>query len=736
MKVDVEVSSRAATRSDNQGSSKRTPRSNQTEKVWPVAGTAICTLLLSVVFLTERDADVKQLPELTGAFLKSLFASPTINVRLIAENAAGIFIAALIVLAWYGVGERLQRGIEKFFAQGEPEHREHLMLGLAERIAFGAGACSLLWFALGLVGLFRTPVAIGLLALGVSLATGLLIENLRRRARTERQKSKRQIFDYVVLALMAIPLGCAFIAALAPPTGKDALVYRLALPQSYVAAGSLVDTPRNIYSFLALGAEMNGVWAMLVGKVINAHVAEVAFGVLAFAYFPLLLMLVYGWARESKLSSASSLVAAAMVAGIPTIYQVAASGYADHALAIYIALSIRAAARWWSTINHRWLVTMALALGFALTIKLIAVFVCLPLLLMFLLKARNAQQQCSEKSNAILLNGMLALVCAGLLASPWYLRTWMKTGNPVYPFYVNALGGNAEGWDAERSQLFQVFLSRYGGESKSVLDYVIAPVKLSLQAQPEISSKYDGVIGIAFLVGLPLLLWGIRQSRVNAELKVTAALAGSFYLFWLFTSQQLRFLLPIFPCLAVAMMATAQVASGSKSAAMRWIMSASIAPGVLVIAAWFMAQNPVNAAIGTETREAYLTRRLQYYSYYETINHDLPLNARVWLINLRCDGFYLRRQFVSDYVFEDYTLTQMVKAARDAHELKEQVKSQGITHVLIRHDTLLDYARSPLVDDRKSEAENQARLNLLKSFLTEESKVIRSDAKYLLAEIK
>ncbi|HYE74987.1 MAG TPA: phospholipid carrier-dependent glycosyltransferase, partial [Blastocatellia bacterium] len=339
---------------------------------------------------------------------------------------------------------------------------------------------------LGVAKLFRAPVAIGLLVLGVALATTLLIENLRHRVRTERQESKRKIFNYAAWALIGIPLVCAFVAALAPATGKDALVYRLVLPQSYVAAGSFVDTPRNVYSFLALGAEMNGVWAMLIGKVINAHVAEVAFCVLAFAYFPLLVMLVYGWARESKLSHASALAAAAMVAGIPTIYQVAASGYADHVLAIYLALGIRAASRWWSTLNHRWLVTIALALGFALTIKLIAIFICLPLLLMFLLKARNAQQQCSEKSNAILLNGMLALVCAGMLASPWYIRTWMKTGNPVYPFYVNVLGGSAEGWDSERSQLFQIFLSRYGGESKSVLDYVIAPVKLSLQAHPEI----------------------------------------------------------------------------------------------------------------------------------------------------------------------------------------------------------------------------------------------------------
>jgi hypothetical protein len=393
---------------------------------------------------------------------------------------------------------------------------------------------------------------------------------------------------------------------------------------------------------------------------------------------------------------------------------------------------------------------MAAALGAALAVKLIAVFACLPLVVVVLLKARAAQQ-CSpaeagagERANAVLLAGLTALLGAGLLAAPWYVRTWAKTGNPVFPFYVAALGGGAPGWDAERSQLLQIFLARYGGEAKGLLDYVAAPLKLSLQAQPELASRYDGVLGVAFLAGLPLLAWGVwRGPRAGffAEAKLTAAVAGSYYVCWLFSSQQMRFLLPALPCLAVATVAAAQ-AAGRWSAgvrheqALQWATLAAVVPGLLVIAAWFAEQNPVRAATGGETREAYLTRRLEHYAYYEVVNRDLPADARLWLVNMRADTVHLKRAFVSDYVFEDYTLTAMVRATRDARELRDRVCSLGVTHVLIRHDALLDYARSPLVDERRPEAENRFRLGMLKSLLTEEARVLRSDAKYALVELK
>ncbi|MFN7930108.1 MAG: hypothetical protein U0Y68_19720 [Blastocatellia bacterium] len=334
----------------------------------------------------------------------------------------------------------------------------------------------------------------------------------------------------------------------------------------------------------------------------------------------------------------------------------------------------------------------------------------------------------------MLLSGLLAFVLAGLLASPWYIRTWLRTGSPLYPFYAHLWPGSSANWDADRSRLFQVWVSRYGGEQKTLLDYVAAPLKLSFQAQPEMPANYDGVIGIALLLGLPLLLWGSWRWWLRPEQKIACAVAGGWFLCWLFTSEQLRFVLPALPLLALAIIAvSAQINAAQMFLQGLWLACA--VPGLLVIGAWWLEQNPLRVVLGGEAREAYLTRRLEHYPYYQIINHDLPASARVWLINTRNDTVHLERAFFADYVFEDYTLTKLVQQASNLAELRARVQAMGITHILLRHDVLLDYQRTPLVDERKSEAENQAKLQLLKSFLTEGTTVLKRDGKFMLLQL-
>lgn len=176
-------------------------------------------------------------------------------------------------------------------------------------------------------------------------------------------------------AVRALPVALAVVAALAPPTGKDALTYHRAVPQAYLAAGGIVELPENIPSYFALGAEMHGLWAMLLGGLSRHRVGEVAFGAVLFAFLPLLLATVYGWGRERALSRPEALIAAGLVATVPTAYYVAANAYVDLAQALYVTLAIHAAARWWTTLEPMRLVYLALALGFGLSVKLLAAFI-------------------------------------------------------------------------------------------------------------------------------------------------------------------------------------------------------------------------------------------------------------------------------------------------------------------------------------------------------------------------
>lgn len=716
-------------------------RATQARTTRPGVILLLWAVVLVFAFLCFRAADVGQLPALAASFLRSLAPGALLSLSGLASSLLGAAVAALILLSWYGLGHQLIRVARMRRATAEESEEDgSRAFEWARACAFGAGAWSLLWFALGLMRAYSRASALLALLVGLSL---FVVSYLRNRGARRRPAGKATDKPGRVALLMTALIGAlGLLAALAPPVAKDTLLYHLSLPKLFIAAGGFTDAANNIASFLPLGAEMHSVWAMLLGQLAGVRAGEAAAGATQFAFFPLLVAFVYGWARELKLDRSWSLIAALLIASVPTIYYVAASGYIDLALSLYVALAVEAVSRWWKTQEREQLIFAALGLGFALCIKLTAIFVVFPLALLVLLRARRAQEEGQAGGASvtrIATGGLLALVLAGVLASPWYIRTWAQTGSPVFPFYLNIWKGSAPGWDVERSLWFQEINSRYGGYPKNLFSYVLAPVRLSLMGQPELPAYYDGVIGVAFLFGLPLVIWAWRRAGLDVEARIAAGVSVVLFIFWLFSSEQARYLLPALPGLAVAVVASGPLLAdryGEKSGGLlEWTLVGVGLAGTLVILAWFMQQNPLRVVLGGESRGDYLARRLDYYPYYELVNRELPAQARVWLINMRRDTYNLERPYFSDYMFEDYTLKKYVDEAASVEELRRRVRADGITHLLVRHDLLLDTSRSPIIDERRAPEENRAKMRLLVSFLLDGTRVIRRDDRFMLIEL-
>src|SRR3989442_9433506 len=85
------------------------------------------------------------------------------------------------------------------------------------------------------------------------------------------------------------------------------------------------------------------------------------------------------------------------------------------------------------------------------------------------------------------------------------------------------------------------------GNALTPLDCLLSPVRLALAAQPEEPVYYDGVLGVAFLFAVTLGLWALATRRLEAELGLALLVSSVLYVFWLFSSQQLRYLLPPTP---------------------------------------------------------------------------------------------------------------------------------------------------------------------------------------------
>jgi len=693
---------------------------------------AIWAAILVTIFVAFRSTDLLRLPSL----VENVGGGALFGIEGILASVAGLIIAGLILVSWFGIGTFVFR-----YLGGEQSENHSGLLEIVRIIAVGAAISSLLWFFLGLAGLFTPLAAIIFTAIGF-VEGGLNIARLRRNDTKGREPSTA--FDKVSLALIVLPAGLALLASLAPPIAKDTLLYHFAVPKAFIAQGSNAFIQGNIASYLALGTEMHVVWAMLLGNLVSARAGEAAAGATTFLFFPLLLAAVFGWARELDTSRRSSLIAVLMVAAIPTAFHVASSGYVDLALALFITLAIWSLCRWWRLQDRQSIILIAIFLGAALSIKLTTVFVIAAFALIVLLRARVEKDPVAvapgsnlgpSSTRRIVFGGIAALLLAGVFASPWYVRNWAATGSPVFPFYMSIWKGAAEGWDVERSNLFQAMNSQYGDAAANPVNYLTAPFRVSLAAQPEDPPLYDGVLGPMFLIGLPLLIWAFWKREVATEAKIAAGVAGVMFLFWLFSSAQLRYLLPIVPALAIAIAASVKSLSGQRDA-LNKVANFSLAGASLLCIvtsfAWFCQKAPLRVVLGGETRDQYLTRNLDYYPFYQAINADTPTDAKVWLINMRRDTYNIERPVFSDYLFEDWTLRKMVWEARDTPELKARVAAMGVEYVLTRHDFLFDFDRSTLVDDKKSRAENEAKLKIAKDFILDRANTVKADEKFSL----
>lgn len=685
---------------------------------------------LGLLFLIFQTHSVARILDPGALFFFKPRGALALDVRQIFYTAIGTALAGLIVLSWHGLGSLIAKLVRV--------ENEDPLLSLVRTTAWGAGLWSLVWLLLGLAKLYNGWVAVTGAVIGIALFA--ISSPLKRSAKST--ESRPDGGSRVLLALLIFVSLLALLASLAPPTAKDTLLYHFSLPKAYLAAGGIVEVPYNIAGYLPLGAEMHSVWAMLLGNLINARVGEAAAGATQYAFYPLLLAGVYGWTRGHVGRRRPAAMAALIIGSIPTAYYVAANAYVDLALALYMMLAIYAIGRWWVRQDKASLVCFALAFGFALCIKLTAAFLAFSIVVLVMLKANVLQKSGHAVKGFVggpVITVAAATLAAALLASPWYLKTCMQTGSPVFPLYLNIWEGSAPGWDVERSLMFQIINSTYGGYPKTAIDYLLVPLRLSLTARLEEPTYFDGVLGASFLLGAPILIWALWQSRLHVELKIAAALSSSLFLFWLFSSQQVRYLLPATPGLAVAIACSAELLCTNVSRGSSRLITAAFGcttiTALLVISIWFLIQNPLPVLIGSESRTDYLSRRIDYFPYYDLVNRTLPPNARVWLINMRRDSYHLDRPYFSDYMFEDHTLKKYVDEARLPGDIKQLALKDGITHVLMRYDVLLDFNRTPLVEPRRSLEENMFKLKLFQKFLSESGGVIKADQKFILIDL-
>lgn len=500
--------------------------------------------------------------------------------------------------------------------------------------AIGFGILGYLVLAIGLAGFLTVPALIGLLVIlaiasypGMRAVVPALVEAVRVRSGAKVRGSE------ALMLLVATSLGAVtLLAALSPPgpADWDGLAYHLAVPKLYLAAHRIFYVPFTSHSNFPFLTEM----LYTLGLALHGPALAKLF------HWTMYLMTAAGIFSLCRrhLNPTAGKVGALLFMSAPLVVWEAGAAYADITTAMYLLLGVYAILNWEETGDRTWLVIAGIVSGFALGTKMLALVPIAALCLWVLWTGKTKGWGKGLKWTALV--GLLAAV----IGAPWYIKTYLYTGNPVYPFFYNIFGGrNFSQADADLYSAAQQAM----GMGRSALDFIMIPWNITMNGGRFFDAPVIyGLLGPAFL---GLLAVQILIGKGNKAVSRLAFVCAVFVVAWFFLMQNARYVITILPLLSII------AGAGAAAALRQWSVGRLVASMLLFVCIGFgiftgyiLILNSAHAAIGLESADSYLSRSLDCYDAESYINKFAPKDARVLLFD-EPRGFYLDR----DYIWAD-----------------------------------------------------------------------------------
>lgn len=603
---------------------------------------------LARYFLPERPADA------TGirAFLDAVFA---------------LGLLALLLLLAGGAGRLLLRWLRFDGLDGLEQALFAVPLGLGI-LAYGI-------LTLGLVGLLR-PGAILIWLLLLAAVTwrewGAIVAGWPGRAsRLPGAWAGLSQTRRAALALAGAILFFALLQALAPPNDYDGLMYHLQAPRLFLEQGRLLLLPDLWQANGPLTVEMLFTVGLAFGS-------ETLARLLHLTYTLLLVLAVYAAGRR-YLGERGAWLAAGTLLGIPVLPLWASTTYADAAWALMEFLTLLAldgALRPPSGTEaaggpvRRWTLLAGLTAGLALGMKTLALggAAVLGLLLLWHGRAWGWRPLLRQ---ALVFGGVSLLV-----ASPWYLKNLLWTGNPFYPL---AFGG--PGWPTQRLAWLMTYLQSFG-VGQGPLDLLLLP--WNLYAHHDRFATFFWSTEAPSLL-FPLAFFYLLSRRVDRRLDGVALFALLRFIIWAAGSQQARFLLPAFPALSLLVAhVLARLADLPALPRIGQVVGLALIGGTVLTTLFYAfaaaAQTgPLSVIVGAESKDSFLRRTVHDYAAMRFIQEELPPTARVLML-WDGQGYYCDARCLPDA--EQSRWVQLVGSAPDPAEVAVRLREMGVTHLL------------------------------------------------------
>ncbi|UCC39956.1 MAG: glycosyltransferase family 39 protein, partial [Candidatus Aminicenantes bacterium] len=342
----------------------------------------------------------------------------------------------------------------------------------------------------------------------------------------------------LVALIIAIILLCSV-----PPVSKDALVHHLAIPKLYLKHGGMYEIPTMPFSYYPMDVDLLYLIPLFLGNDIVPKFIHFAFAILT-AY------LIFSYLKR-RTNNNYALLGVVFFLSTPIIVKLSITVYVDLGLIFFSTASLILLLKWIEDgFRVKVLVLSALFCGMAagtkynglITLLLLALFVP------FVFSRYSPGAKPSFVSAAGY--GILFVSVALLVFSPWMIRNYLWTNNPIFPLYDQFFNLQK----VSKSQTVDLFTFRTLVYHETWWQMAVLPVRVFFQGQDGNPQFFDGKLN-PFILLLPFLaFYHMREDPpiLRNEKRILLAYACLFFATAFFTSDmRIRYISPIIPPLVL-----------------------------------------------------------------------------------------------------------------------------------------------------------------------------------------
>jgi hypothetical protein len=426
--------------------------------------------------------------------------------------------------------------------------------------------------------------------------------------------------------------------------------------------------------------------------------------------------LIYGYLKH-KFGRNWGLLGMGIFLTTPIVIWLSTSAYIDLGMTFFTTGSVLAFLKWRDSKYNRfrWFLVSSCCMGIAIGSKynaLIAWF----LMNMFLMFSFSRD---TRAQGAAIKYGMLFFAISAVIASPWYLKNYLQTGNPFYPLFNSIFQSlqHRSFQDTIHTQVVEktvgvgFFKMREIMYGEGLRESLLIPIRMFFQGQDNSYQYFQGSLNPILIVFSPFVL--LTKKYKPDKLVFIFFSAIFIFMAYFLTEKQVRYILPTVPFLAIlAVMGMKDLMDKLGEKTLYFFPRSeknitSIARIVIFTsAAIFLTFNllylknrisiikPFAYALGQETEEDFLKRHLLHYPAVKYVNANLPGDAKIFTLFLGRRGYYLDRAYRNERSFGMNTIRQMVSSSTTPEKFLEYIRSMDVTHILMRTDLVDNYLKN------------------------------------------